>query len=682
MIPDDGLTLQHFVSKAAAVDSSPTSTRHDNGLNVAAASNRTLPQHHHNKNNNSIHANGSANNSTTYKFHMRTFGCQMNVNDTDIVRSLLLTHTNSHDNNNKSTDQSYVAAASTETTTAAAATAGPMFQETDDPDEADIWLTNTCAIRDNAEERVWTLLHQQRALQRSNPNNNRKEQATKKRRITGVLGCMAERLQDKLLENDIADLVVGPDAYRNLPKLLLELLEPAAPQQSEEDEVVRFEDAASAGVVVDYSRARKKKRKAPKPTAMNVELSLTETYADITPMRPAVVGPDGAENDDVTAFVSIQRGCSNRCSFCIVPFTRGVERSRPMQSVLDEILHLRDRHSIREVTLLGQNVNSYHDTSSSSHSSPYTLSNAGFRSRLNRPATGYWFADLLEAVAAIDPDQLRVRFTSPHPKDYPFHLLQLMADTPNLCNSLHMPAQSGSTTVLARMKRGYTREAYLNLIDDVKATIPDVAISSDFIAGFCDETDTEHTETVALMNAVQYDQAYMFAYSLRDKTHAARKYSDNVPADIKQRRLEEIIETFRRNVQEKNEKQEVGRVRLVLVEGISRKKGVMLTGRTDQNKRILFHPGTCYTESAVRTNDPASAAVIDDLHPGDYVAVLVTEAKGHTLRGTALWKSDGINSFHSMMQQQDSLVQEKVSLVQEWQRHLQQQSDQQAMLMT
>lgn len=368
-------------------------------------------------------------------------------------------------------------------------------------------------------------------------------------------------------------------------------------------------------------------------------------------------------------------------SFCIVPFTRGgQERSRSYTSIVDEIQHLVDTQNLREVVLLGQNVNSYHDTSPAAiqarpQSSAISLSNDGFRSRIRRPETGgYRFVDLVEAVSDISPE-LRVRFTSPHPKDYPVELLHLMADRPNVCSQLHMPAQSGSTSMLKRMKRGYTREAYIELIDTVHDIIPDVALSSDFIAGFCDETEEEHADTLSLLEYVEYEQAFLFAYSMREKTHANRTMQDNVPAAIKQRRLQELIDVFRDKIHSKNARVETGQLRLVLVEGPTKKQNqhaepqsATWHGRTDQNKRVLF--------SVYDVNDDPDESVIsaqtwnqrdiwrlfeyqqqqkslglamDDLRmelsantplvPGDYAVVYVTEAKGHTLRGRLLWKS-------------------------------------------
>jgi MiaB/RimO family radical SAM methylthiotransferase len=492
----------------------------------------------------------------------------MNVNDSDIVRSLLFD-------------------------------AG--MKETDDEQLANVLLTNTCAIREGAERKV-----HQRLL-------NLRTRFRKQKKIVGVLGCMAERLKEDLLQEGIVDLVVGPDAYRDLPHLVTQLLDEEPVEQEQ---------------------------------AVLVQLSLDETYADVTPVR--------RNADDVAAFVSIQRGCNNRCSFCIVPFTRGQERSRPLDSIIREIENLHES-GVKEVTLLGQNVNSYHDRSATAlearPDSGYTLSNDGFRSRIHRDDAGFFFADLLQAVSDISPE-LRVRFTSPHPKDYPPELLSLMAERPNICNHLHMPAQSGSSSVLKRMKRGYTREAYLELIENVHSVIPNVAISSDFIAGFCGETEEEHMDTLSLMKKVRYDQAFMFAYSMREKTHAHRAMDDNVEETVKQRRLREVIDTFYEGVQAKNEQNEVGQLRLVLVEGQSKRGHETWNGRTDQNKRIFFQNDPCWTDEsvepllhAIRQGNRISTATFPrvSLQSGDYGVVLVTQAKGHTLRGRLLWRTSIVN---------------------------------------
>jgi MiaB/RimO family radical SAM methylthiotransferase len=571
-IPQDGLSLADFVSgNSPSSKITPASSSPSNNINI-----------------------------TNKSFHIKTYGCQMNVNDSDIVRAILLEH---------------------------------GYQPAADEASADIWLTNTCAIREKAEQKVWQRLREL------------KKKKIKGGQVVGLLGCMAERLQDDILKDNMADVVVGPDAYRDLPRLLGTLF-------------VEEED--------DHEHEHQQ--------AINVQLSLDETYSDITPIRE--LQPTGSNYHSHSAFVSIQRGCSNRCSFCIVPFTRGQERSRPLESIVSEIQLLVDQQDVKEVVLLGQNVNSYHDRSDAALLQKPTaitlgLSNTGFRNRIHRPTSqgGYPFCDLVDAVSMISPE-LRVRFTSPHPKDYPFELLQLMAERPNVCNQLHMPAQSGSTTMLQRMKRGYTREAYLELMETVHSVIPDVALSSDFIAGFCGETDEEHADTVSLLQQVQYDQAFLFAYSMREKTYAHRRLQDNVPAPVKQARLQELIDTYRTTVHAKNERVEIGKLRLVLIEGASKRNmsqdQVTWSGRTDQNKRILFEVNAVDDTSSDDTSRTAAVQAMDgdwiasslrqgaflhsnnhgarpplttSLVPGDYAVVQVTEAKGHTLRGRLLWKT-------------------------------------------
>lgn len=522
-IPKDGLTLSHFINS-----SDPE--------NDVATRNEVVP----------------AADATT--FHIKTYGCQMNVSDSDIVRALLL--------------ESGLREVSTEK-------------------EASVLLTNTCAIRENAEQKVWSRLRD---------FNGKKLAKNRATQVVGVLGCMAERLKHDLLQDGLADLVVGPDAYRDLPRLIQVLLD--------DDE----------------------------ETAVNVQLSLEETYADVKPVR--------RNPGDVSAFSSIMRGCNNMCSYCVVPFTRGRERSRPFDSIVSEIQQLLEE-GVKEVVLLGQNVNSYHDKSEAAKlAQPQTMyhtSNDGFSNLYRlRGGAGYYFSDLVEAVSDLDPE-LRVRFTSPHPKDYPPELLHMMAERPNVCSQLHMPAQSGNTEVLERMRRGYSREAYFQLIDDVRSIIPDVAISSDFITGFCGETEEEHADTLSLMETIAFDHAYMFAYSMRGKTHAHRKMVDDVAEDVKKRRLQEIINVFRTGVQERNERIEVGRLRLVLLEGKSKRstpENMAWSGRTDQNKRVIF-PNELCSDRAVS----ADGGVDVLLQPGDYGVVEITQARGHTLRGRLLWRT-------------------------------------------
>lgn len=380
------------------------------------------------------------------KFHIETYGCQMNESDSEIVRSILLK-------------------------------AGHVMHS--DVNTADIVLTNTCAIRENAEMKVHGRLAEYGAIRRKRRQKNQPRDYP----IIGVLGCMAERLKEKLLETKSVDFVCGPDAYRDIPRLLNTVLSS------------------------DMKEA-------------NTLLSIDETYADVTPVREA--------NSGKNAFVSIMRGCNNMCSFCIVPFTRGRERSRELNSIMKEVENLSSQ-GVKEVVLLGQNVNGYHDISSYSAelyptNTEYKASSSGFSNMFNgkiRNKPGARFADLLKLVAAVNPD-MRVRFTSPHPKDFPEEVLEAVATVPNICKSLHMPLQSGSTSTLQRMRRGYSREAFLDLIQRTRETIPGVGLSTDMIVGFCGETEEEHLDTLSAMREVSFDQAFMFAYSLREKTHADR----------------------------------------------------------------------------------------------------------------------------------------------------------------
>jgi len=648
----------------------------------SSTNNNPLDRLGHQMVNNEVEEDGN-NSLHTLKFHLKTYGCQMNVNDTDIVRSILLSN---HLNQNGVSTSDDVSTKSTNETQPAV----PLcFIETTDEIQADVLLTNTCAIRENAEQKVWNRLRElrshdrnyplsssdttttsnnrlvedlstipkelrkQRQLQKKHNKNQKKDTNTtnkKKKRIIGVLGCMAERLKEDMFKDGTADVVVGPDAYRDLPRLISVLSAPSVNPNS-----TLAEDGSKHNTI-------------PTERAVNVQLSLDETYASITPIR--------SNPNDVSAFVSIMRGCNNMCSYCVVPFTRGRERSREMESVVEETKRLVEEEDIKEVILLGQNVNSYHDKQGENKKkrgkakivedhNTYQTSNDGFTNMFRlRHGYGYRFADLLEAVSDISPE-LRVRFTSPHPKDYPPPLLSLMAERPNICNHLHMPAQSGSSSVLDRMRRGYTREAYLELIHDVRDLIPDdVAISSDFIAGFCGETEDEHKDTLSLMEKVQYEQAFMFAYSMRAKTHAHRKFEDDISAEVKNRRLNEIIDCFRHNVQLRNTEVETGKLRLVLVEGESKKSTAenrQLSGRTDQNKRVVFASDDCLMEEEInpylshllsRDNCVSMEPLLEDLFSnetkrptkvglerGDYAVVQINEVRGHTLKGKALWRS-------------------------------------------
>jgi tRNA-2-methylthio-N6-dimethylallyladenosine synthase len=440
--------------------------------------------------------------------YIETYGCQMNVNDSGIVASVL--------------EES-------------------GYGLTREEDEADVVLLNTCAIRENAEQKIRTRLGMLRA---------EKEQRDGELML-GVLGCMAERLREKLLEQeDLVDVVAGPDAYRDLPQLLYEA------------------DATGQA-------------------AVNVELSKQETYSDIDPVR--------YDSNGVSAYVSIMRGCDNMCTFCVVPFTRGREESRPVTTILSEVAQLVEE-GYKEVTVLGQNVNSYHYT---------------------EDGTVVPFAELLDRVSRVSPE-LRVRYSTSHPKDCTDELLQVHRERPNVCNYIHLPVQHGNTEVLDRMRRTYTREEYLALIERGRELCPGVSFSTDLIAGFCGETEAQHRDTLSLMRAVRYDHAYMFKYSERPQTYAARKYEDDVPEDVKQRRLEEIIELQNQHSKESNEA-EIGRVHTVLVEGPSKKSDAQLFGRTDTNKGVVFDR--------------------EDYEQGDYVRVRIEDCTSSTLLGTAIEKT-------------------------------------------
>lgn len=428
------------------------------------------------------------------RFYIETYGCQMNFADTEVVNSILL---------------------------------DKGMKPVQTAEEADVIFVNTCSIRENAETRVWNRLKEFRSLKKE-----------KGHLTVGVLGCMAERIKEQIIDQEqLVDIVVGPDAYRDIPNLLAEV-----------------EDGRKA---------------------VNVLLSLEETYADISPVRTSGNG--------VTAFVSIMRGCDNMCAFCVVPFTRGRERSRPLTSILKEIRDLSDQ-GYKEITLLGQNVNSY----------KYEEID---------------FTRLMDEASKVNPE-IRFRFSSPHPKDFPEPLLHLISERPNLCNYIHIPAQAGSNSMLERMRRPYTREQYIDLVKKMREIIPGVSLSTDIIAGFCDETEEEHLDTMTLMEMVEYDLAYMFAYSERERTLAHRKYEDNVPEDVKKRRLSEIIQQ-QMSIQEKNNKLEIGKRHLVLVEGTSKRSDEQLSGRTDTNKMVVFDR--------------------KDFTKGDYVEVEITGCTSATL---------------------------------------------------
>ncbi len=416
------------------------------------------------------------------------------------------------------------------------------YSTTRNVDEADIVLINTCSIRDNAETRVRNRLTEFKSKKENNPEL-----------VVGILGCMAERLKKSLLEEEkLVDIVAGPDAYRDLPNL-----------------------------VEEVGTGQK---------AVNVLLSRDETYADISPVR--------LDQGGINAFVTIMRGCDNMCSFCVVPFTRGRERSRDPQTIVDECRDLFEK-GYREVTLLGQNVDSYR----------WNLTSKGDIKDENQPTTN--FAQLMEMVALVSPD-LRVRFSTSHPKDMTDDVLEVMAKYENICPYIHLPVQSGNTEVLYRMNRGYSREWYLDRIDAIKRIVPDCAISTDIITGFCGETEEEHQDTLSLMDIVEYDFAYMFKYSERPKTLAERRFDDDVPEDVKGRRLTEVINKQMEHSLKSHQKQ-IGKTQKVLVEGPSKRSEDHFCGRNGRNSMVVFPKG--------------------DLQKGQYVMVKITDCTSATLLG-------------------------------------------------
>lgn len=440
------------------------------------------------------------------KFYIESYGCQMNFSDSEIVASILQEE---------------------------------GFGATRNFEEASLVLINTCSIREKAEQTVRNRLQTFRRLKDDNPGM-----------LIGVLGCMAERLKAKFLEEEkLVDIVVGPDAYRSLPGLISE---------------------AEGG-----------------QKSVNVLLSREETYADIAPVR--------LDSNGVTAFVSIMRGCNNMCSFCVVPFTRGRERSRDAVSIVQECRDLFEA-GFREVTLLGQNVDSYH----------YTAPGGSQKEAIT-------FGRLLELVALINP-KLRVRFSTSHPKDITDDVLHTMAKYDNICKYIHLPVQSGNTRVLQMMNRTYTREWYLEKVRRIREIMPDCGLSTDIITGFCTETEEEHQDTLSLMELSRYDMSYMFAYSERPGTLAARRYEDDVPEDVKKRRLEEIIGLQNRHSLE-SYRNDVGKTFEVLIEGDSRRSADDWCGRNSQNKMVVFPKGNA------------------GLGKGDYATVKINSATQATLLG-------------------------------------------------
>ncbi len=431
------------------------------------------------------------------KVYIETYGCQMNVNDTEVIFAIL-------------------------------AKAG--YERTESIDEANLIMANTCSIRDNAEQRIWGRIEVFNQQRKSRPGV-----------LVGIVGCMAERLKDKLLDTRKVDLVVGPDAYRSLPRLL-EAITPESPQ-------------------------------------MDVLLSREETYADITPVR--------TDRNGISAFISIMRGCNNVCSYCVVPYTRGAERSRDANSIVREACDVYSK-GYKEVTLLGQNVDSYLYKSETE-----TVN----------------FAQLLARVADIAPD-LRVRFATSHPKDISDEVIYTMASKPNICRHIHLPVQSGSSRMLELMRRKYDREWYLERVSKIREVMPDCGLTTDVIAGFCTETEEDHALTMSLMDEVGFDWAFMFAYSDRPGTLANRTMQDDVPADVKNRRLNEIIELQNRKSLERY-RGKIGHSMHVLVEGPSKRDPNMLCGRASNNMMCVFPAG--------------------NLKKGDYTDVTVTDATSATL---------------------------------------------------
>ena len=439
------------------------------------------------------------------KLYIETYGCQMNVADSEVVASVMQM-------------------------------AG--YETTESLDEADAVFLNTCSVRDNAEQKIYHRLEALAALRRKRPL------------IIGVLGCMAERAQKDLLENHHADLVAGPDAYLSLPDLIAQ---------------------AETG-----------------HKAMNIELSTTETYKDIVPQRIGL-------GHKIGGFVSIMRGCNNFCHYCIVPYTRGRERSRDVESILKEVRDLRDR-GFKEVTLLGQNVNSYRSQES------------GDRSQETD------FPSLLRKVAEEAPE-MRVRFTTSHPKDMSDETLRVIAEVPNVCKHIHLPVQSGSDRILKLMNRKYTREWYLDRVRAIREIIPDCGLSTDIFVGYHSETEEDHQLSLDLMREVGYDSAFMFKYSERPGTYASKHLPDDVPEEEKIRRLNELI-ALQTEISAQQNKKDEGKIFDVLVEGFSKRSRDQLCGRTEQNKMVVFDK--------------------NGHHIGETVKVKITGSTSATLLGEAL----------------------------------------------
>lgn len=439
----------------------------------------------------------------TRNLYIESYGCAMNFSDSEIIASIL---------------------------------SKEGFKTIGTDEGADVIFLNTCAIRENAESKVWGRLNELKSMKTKNPEL-----------VVGVLGCMAERLKTKLLEQEkMVDIVVGPDAYRDLPNLL-----------------AKVEDGQKA---------------------VNVLLSREETYAEITPVR--------LNTNGVNAFISIMRGCDNMCSFCVVPFTRGRERSRDAYSIVAEAKELAGK-GYKEVTLLGQNVDSYKWTNPENETETVN------------------FARLLEMVALVSPE-LRVRFSTSHPKDITDEVLYTIAKYENICNYIHLPVQSGNSRVLDLMNRTYDREWYMERVNKIREIIPDCGISTDVIAGFCSETEEEHQDTLSIIKWAQFDFAYMYMYSERPGTLAARRYKDDIPEDVKNRRLREIV-ALQTGISTEKNKKHVGKVYKALVEGVSKKSTEDYKGRNDQNVTVIFPK--------------------ENTKPGDYVNVLIERSTTTSLIG-------------------------------------------------
>lgn len=450
------------------------------------------------------------------KLLIETYGCQMNVADSEVVASVM-------------------------------GMAG--YETCESIDEADAVFLNTCSVRDNAEQKILSRLEFLHSVQRKRHQAALANDETEKKLIIGVLGCMAERVKDELIEKHGADIVCGPDSYMSLPDLI-------------------------AQVEAGYK-------------AIDVELSTTETYRDVVPQR--ICGPH------IGGFVSIMRGCNNFCHYCIVPYTRGRERSRDVESILREARDLRDR-GFKEVTLLGQNVNSY--------KAPLPTSPEGEERFVS-------FSSLLRLVARTVPE-MRVRFTTSHPKDMSDETLQVIAEEPNVCKHIHLPVQSGSNRILKLMNRKYTREWYLDRVAAIRRIVPDCAITTDIFAGYCSETEEDHQESLSLMREVGYDSAFMFKYSERPGTYASKNLPDDISEEVKVRRLNELI-ALQNELSAMRNEETIGKEYDILIEGVSKRSREQLFGRTEQNKVVIIDRG--------------------NHHIGDTVRVRITESSSATLKG-------------------------------------------------